>query len=77
MQCALAGVPGGLECHPLHQKVGGSTVGQGTWVVGSLPSLGAYGRQLGDVSLSHRGFSLSLFPFLSLSKINKCVFKNF
>ena len=40
------------------------------WAAGSIPSLGTHKRQLIDVSLSHRCFSLSLFLSLSSLKIS-------
>ena len=36
-----------------------------TWAVGSIPSRAVYGKQLINVSLSHRCFSLYLFLSLS------------
>ena len=38
------------------------------WVVGSVPSRGRYERQTTDVSLSHRCFSPSLCPSLTIHK---------
>ena len=62
--CALAGWLRWLQCRPQRLWVW-FLVGALTWVAGSTPGQGAYGRQPIDASLSHWCFSFSL------SQINK------
>ena len=58
----VAKLVGALSCTP--KVIGSVLVRAHTGVVGSIPGQGVYRRQLTDISLSYRCFSLS--PFLSL-----------
>ena len=62
-----------LECRPIDQKVVGSIPSQDTYLGCRLGPWSGHKRQVINVSLSHRCFSLCLSPFfpLSLKSIDK------
>ena len=70
---ALASVAQWIECGLANQRVAASIPSQGTCLgCGPGPQLGAYKRQLINVSLARQCFCPSLSPSLTLSlKINK------